>query len=144
MDRFAAANCSDQNNWLMTKSTICPKIPNTTSAPCEAALTRAKSCHAQFQQASIACNSFGQTDSNDPCAVDVLMGVFCVATVNSGVCMATACTYDSDCTTGYKCNAKTDRCFRTDAPCLGLPCSYNSDCPTGHTCNNALSQCVRN
>lgn len=143
MDRFAAAHCADESQWTSAKTLICAKIPNTTSAPCTSALTKAKTCHTQFQQAMIFC-SLGATDSSDPCAVDVLLGVFCVASVNSNLCMATQCMYDTDCPSGYGCNDKTLRCFKKDAPCLGLPCKYATDCPGGFTCNDAIAQCVRN
>lgn len=142
MQRFADAMCTDASQWTMAKTVVCPKIPNPTSAPCDAALAKAKTCHSQFQSAAIGC-VLGQTDSADPCAIDVLLGVFCVASVNSNLCMATQCMYNADCSTGYSCNDKTRRCFKTDAPCLGLPCKYNFDCPTGYTCNNAVEQCVR-
>ncbi len=142
MQRFADAMCTDAAQWTMAKTVVCPKLPNTTSAPCAAALEKAKTCHAQFQSATIGC-VLGQTDSADPCAVDVLLGVFCAASVNSNLCMATQCMYSTDCPTNYSCNDKTRRCFKTDAPCLGLPCKYSTDCPTGYTCNNAIEQCVR-
>ncbi len=143
MARFEAANCSDQSGWTMVKTTICPKLPNTTSMLCETPLTKAKACHAQFQTAQLAC-VLGQTDSTDPCAVDVLLGVLCVAAMNNNTCAGATCMYNSDCPTGYSCNDKTDRCVNTSASCVGLPCTYNADCPTGQTCNNGTGQCNRN
>lgn len=143
MGRFEAANCADQSGWTMAKTTVCPKIPNATSALCAAPLTKAKACHAQFQSAALAC-VLGATDSSDPCAVDVLLGVLCVAAMNNNACAGASCMYSTDCPTGYTCNDKTDRCVNTSASCVGLPCLYGTDCPTGQTCNNATGQCNRN
>lgn len=143
MDRFASAQCGDQSYWSAMSSTICPKIPNATTALCAAPLTRAKTCHAQFQTATIACNGFGQADSADPCAVDVLYGVLCVAAMNNNYCASASCTYNQDCPTGYTCNDRTKRCVNTSHNCIGLPCTYNQDCPTGETCNNAIGQCSK-
>ena len=126
----------------MVKTDVCPKIPNATSALCATPLTRAKACHAQFQTAALAC-VLGSTDSSDPCAVDVLLGVLCVSTMNSNFCAGVTCTYNSDCPSNYSCNDRTKRCVNNSANCTGLPCTYNSDCPTGQTCNNGTGQCNR-
>lgn len=140
MAKFEGANCADQSGWTMMKTTLCPKLPNATAALCETPLKKAKACHAQFQSATMVC-TLGQTDSADPCAVDVLLGVLCVATMNSNQCAGISCMYNSDCPTGYACNDKTDRCVSSSASCIGLPCKYNADCPTGLTCNNGTGQC---
>lgn len=143
MGRFVSTNCADSATWTTVKNDICPKIPNSTSALCADALTKAKTCHTQFQTATLACTAFGTTDTQDPCAVDVLYGVLCVNAMNNNFCAATTCMYNSDCTTGYTCNDKTKRCVNNSKNCIGLPCTYNSDCPTAHTCNNGIGQCVK-
>jgi Cys-rich repeat protein len=91
----------------------------------------------------IGCTALGTTDTQDPCAIDVLYGVLCVNAMNNNFCAATSCSLNSDCSSGYTCNDRTDRCVNTSKNCLGLPCSLNSDCGTGQTCNNAIGLCVR-
>jgi hypothetical protein len=142
MGRFESANCADKATWTAVKTDICPKSTNTTSALCNDALVKAKACHTQFQTATIAC-VLGNTDSQDPCAVDVLMGVLCVNAMNNNFCAATTCASFTDCGSGYGCNDKTKRCFNNSNNCIGLPCSSFTDCPTGQTCNSGIKQCVK-
>ncbi|MBK7864442.1 MAG: hypothetical protein IPJ65_38730 [Archangiaceae bacterium] len=143
LNRFAAAGCSDAAQYTQLKQTVCPKVSNASSAVCSAALTRAEGTYSQLQSASFYCTSFGTTDSADPAAVDFLLAVFCVTSMNSNLCAGLACAYNTDCPTGYTCNDATDKCVKTDAACIGLPCKYNVDCPTGLTCNNAIGQCSK-
>ncbi len=144
MDKFVAQSCNDKAAWETAKTVVCPKSTNASSALCNAPLVKAKNCHAQFQTAMLMCTALGQTDSADPCAVDVLLGVFCVASTNNNSCFATPCTSSLDCGTGFSCNERTGRCYNTSANCVGLPCSSSLHCPTNQTCNNAAGQCVRN
>jgi hypothetical protein len=143
MDKLASVGCADASNWTMAKTAICAKIPNASSALCADALTRARACQTQFVGATFGC-VLGSTDSSDPCAVDVLLGVYCVAAMNNSSCAAAACQYSTDCPTNFGCNSKTGKCFNSSAYCVGVPCTFGVDCPTGETCNSALNQCVRN
>lgn len=145
MDKFASANCADQQNWLGLKVAACAKLSNATSvALCSTAFTKAKACEAQFvSQGMVACLG-PATDTNDTCGADVVLGALCAATVNNGQCAGVQCQYNSDCPSGWTCNDQTDRCVNTSASCPGLPCRYNADCPTGFTCNNGTGQCNRN
>ncbi len=144
MDKFANANCADRQSWLGFKAQ-CQRLPSPNStALCETPLSRAKACHAQFiSQGTVFCNG-PNTDTNETCGADVVLGILCAATVNAGPCAGVACMYNSDCPSGWSCNDQTRRCFQTSARCPGLPCKYNADCPTGLTCNNATGQCNAN
>jgi hypothetical protein len=142
-NKFAGAGCSDASDYTTASSSTCPKITNASSALCSDALARAATSYDQFQNSTVACNSFGITDSNDPSAVDALYAIYCVATMNSVRCAGQACQFNSDCPTNFTCNDKTGKCADDSAPCIGLPCTYNQDCPTGLTCNNALGQCTK-
>ena len=143
MQRFVDKACADASSWTTAKTMVCPKIGNTSSGVlCNAALVKAKTCQAQFQTATLFCQ-LGVTDTTDPCGVDVLLGVLCVATTNSLNCASTACASSTDCPTNFSCNDKTQKCFNTSAYCVGLPCSSSVHCPTGETCNSAVGQCVK-
>lgn len=144
MDLFINKNCTDKAQWEAAKAMVCPKIGNTSATLCNAALVRAKACDAQFKTATIACNGLGATDSADPCAVDVLLGVFCVASTNNNNCAGIPCGSVLDCPTGFGCNVKMAKCFKDSASCLGLPCSSSLHCPTNQACNSSISQCVKN
>jgi hypothetical protein len=146
MDKFAAVNCADRQNWLGLKVSACAKLSNTNSvALCGAAFTRAKACESQFlSQAMLACIIGLGTDTNDTCGPDVVLGALCAATVNNGQCAGVQCRFNADCPTGWTCNDQTDRCVDTSANCPGLPCRFNADCTTGFTCNNATGQCNAN
>lgn len=145
MDKFASANCADQQNWLGLKVAACAKLSNATSvALCSTAFTKAKACEAQFvSQGMVACIGPG-TDTNDTCGADVVLGALCAGTVNNGQCAGVQCQYNSDCPSGWTCNDQTDRCVNTSARCPGLPCRYNADCPAGFTCNDGTGQCNAN
>lgn len=143
MDKFVSANCSDKNDYATAKTVICPKITNASSSLCNAALTRAKTCHAQFLAATVACNGLGVTDTTDPCGIDVLLATYCVGAVNTIGCASTLCQSSTDCGTNSSCNNKTGKCYLYTSNCIGLPCTSSTDCPTGETCNTALSQCVK-
>jgi hypothetical protein len=84
----------------------------------------------------------GSTDTTSVEAVDVLLGVLCVSSVNHNECAGVVCKYSTDCPSGYTCNDATGRCVSKSASfCVGLPCKYGMDCPTGLTCNNGTGQC---
>jgi hypothetical protein len=145
MDKMAATNCADKNDYATAKTAVCPKIGSTVSATaCATPLTKAETCQSQFQSATFTCNGLGVTDSTDTCAVDVLLGVFCVAAMNNNNCASAQCMYSTDCPTDWSCNTQTGRCFNQSFSCPGLPCQYSTDCPTNQTCNSGTGQCNRN
>ena len=48
-----------------------------------------------------------------------------------------ACSFDSDCPTGYQCNS-TNECVAGSWPHGG--CAFDSDCPSGFQCNSG--ECI--
>jgi hypothetical protein len=140
MDHFVAAGCQDASMFTALKSSCAMLMTSMSSALCEEPLSRADAAHDEFQSAQLFC-SVGQTDTDSTSAVNVLLGVLCVTTVNNVNCAGMACNYDADCPNGYGCNSATDYCVKDNAACVGLPCEYNADCPNGMTCNSATEQC---
>lgn len=142
MDRFIGAACPDASYWTKLKNSACSALNTSQSTShCATPLQKANSAVPNLQGATFSC-VMGATDTTSVAAVDVLLGVLCVATVNNNDCAGVSCKYNSDCPSNYSCNDAIKRCYRKDASfCVGLPCKYNMDCPTGLTCNNGTGQC---
>jgi len=112
MDLFIAKNCADKAQWETAKTVVCPKIGNTSATLCNAALVKAKACDAQFKMATLGCTALGSTDSLDPCAFDVLLGVLCVASTNNNLCAGIACMSSTDGPTAQTCNNAIGQCVK--------------------------------